>query len=55
MLSHHVNSREESRSREAVCYDTLNIDILVLGRAPEFHKNEPAGSRCPMLGITGGN
>lgn len=55
MLSHHLNSREESRSREAVGYDTLNVDVLVSGRTPHFDQNEPAGSICPTLGITGNN
>ena len=55
MLLHHLNSREEPRSREAMCYDTLDVDVLVSGRAPHLNQNEPAGSICPMLGITGQN
>lgn len=55
MLSHHMNSREESRSCEAVCYDTLNINVLVLGRAPQLHQNEPAGTIDPTLEIPGDN
>ena len=55
MLSHHMNSREESGSRKAVCYNTLDIDVLILGRAPQFHQNEPAGTIDPTLEITGDN
>ena len=38
-----------------MCYDTLNVDVLVSGRTPHFYKNESAGSVCPMLGIIGNN
>ena len=53
MLSQHLNSREKPGSREAVCYDTLNIDVLILGRAPQLHQNEPARTIGPTLEIMG--
>lgn len=48
---HQLHSREEPRPRKSMNDNTLNIDILVTRRTPEFKKNVPAGSvQCPHGG-----
>ena len=46
---HQFHGREESWSSKAMDDDTLNINVLVARRTPEFQKDVPAGSvPCPM-------
>ena len=42
--SHHLRSGKKSRSCKAVRHDSLNVDVLVFSRAPEFEKDEFARS-----------
>lgn len=42
---HRLCSRKKPWSREAVSSDTLNIDILVVGRTPKLEQNESPGAK----------
>lgn len=43
--SHGLCGRKKPRSRETVSSDTLNIDILVVGRTPKLEQNESPGAK----------
>ena len=40
-----LRGRKKPWSRKAVSSDTLNIDILIVGRAPELEQNESSRSK----------
>lgn len=42
---HGLCGRKKPRSRETVSSDTLNIDILVIGRTPKLKQNKSPGAK----------
>lgn len=42
---HGLCGRKKPRSRKTVSSDTLNIDILVVGRTPKFKQNKSPGAK----------